>query len=205
MIFMSRGVIAIPYRCALLLRRRSISHERMPAVSVRAVRKISGAFSGSVEISVRAAYKKSITGKRGGAQWPHGRAKRSVDNSASLKGHVASGRADSFGFRVDFEGSSDIVKKGRARRDFVAGAFVAQVSSPLSAESDIILRRGKVRTVKMDARPVTGHYYAKSSLRRVIRVVVRHCFAAGARSPDNAAIFDSENHCNPTRVITQVP
>lgn len=62
--------------------------------------------------------------------------------------------------------------------------------------------------VKIDARKallVTRHYYAKSSLRRVIRVVVRHCFATGTRSPDNSAIFDSENHCNPLCTIIQVP
>lgn len=68
--------------------------------------------------------------------------------------------------------------------------------------NDLDSENGRVRTRVC---LVTQHYYAKSSLRRVIRVVVRYCFAAGVRSPDNDAIFDSENHCNPPCAITQVP
>jgi len=138
----------------------------------------------------------------------------SVNNSRSLKACAALGTTDSLEFRVVFKTSMDTIKK-RLRNVFVIVTCVSRTTIPespflLGIKSDIIFceKRAMVWTVKMNAPracPVTGHYHAKSSLRRVIRVVVRYCFATSARSPDNSAIFDSENHCNLLRTITQVP
>lgn len=139
----------------------------------------------------------------------------SVNNSPSLKARAALGTTDSFEFRVVFKTSMDTIKK-RLCNVFVVVTCVSHTAireSPflLGIKLDIIfcekramVWNGENRRAQ-ETRPVTGHYYAKSSLRRVIRVVVRHCFATGARSPDNSAIFDSENHCNPRCTIIQVP
>lgn len=138
----------------------------------------------------------------------------SVNNSPSLKTRAALGTTDSFEFRVVFKTSMDTIKK-RLRNVFVVVTCISRTAireSPflLGIKPDVIFceKRAMVWTMKIDARracPVTGHYYAKSSLRRVIRVVVGHCFATSVRSPDNSAIFDSENHCNPLCTIIQVP